>query len=231
MALLDLGRSGARLAGIVLASALLLVAAGELTKIAAPLLVLQGTRDVVCPMNMVSALVTEMDHASNDLRMVLYGQTGHAFYNPEAGDRSEREARFFARSQSPLSAARRNTALPQQLERLRHPQVCRARAYRRCVDFARRFCVASRRRSSSSADRKSPAPNCTRSMPHPEPISSDPGNSHADPMKGQVSQPSWAASPRTSTRPPIQPATIRSTISISYKKRSSLSIGASVEAP
>ena len=34
---------------------------------------------------MVSALVTEMDSAANQLQMVLYGQTGHAFYNPEAG--------------------------------------------------------------------------------------------------------------------------------------------------
>lgn len=86
MALLDLGRSGAPLAGIVLASALLRVAEpGKTARIAAPVLVLHGTRDVVCPMDVVTALATEMDAAGNKLQMVLYGQTGHAFYNPEAG--------------------------------------------------------------------------------------------------------------------------------------------------
>ena len=86
MALLDLGRSGSSLSGIVLASALLKTAEeGTSTKVAAPVLVLQGTRDVVSPMDVLSALVEEMDAAGNRFRMVLYGQTGHAFYNPEAG--------------------------------------------------------------------------------------------------------------------------------------------------
>lgn len=86
MASLDLARSGASLAGVVLCSALLKTAeTGAPTKIAAPVLVLHGTRDVVCPMDQVALLTHEMDEADNDLRVVLYGATGHAFYNPAAG--------------------------------------------------------------------------------------------------------------------------------------------------
>jgi dienelactone hydrolase len=83
---LDLGRSGTPLAGIVLCSALLKTAApGQPTKIEVPVLALHGSRDVVCPPTMVQDLISEMDLAGNDFRVVLYGRTHHAFYNPNVG--------------------------------------------------------------------------------------------------------------------------------------------------
>lgn len=86
MIALDFGRSGAQVAGIILCSALLKTAApGMSTRIAAPVLLLQGTQDVVSPMEVVDALIGEMDAAGNDFRFELYGQTHHAFDNPEAG--------------------------------------------------------------------------------------------------------------------------------------------------
>jgi dienelactone hydrolase len=86
VAALDYGRSGANVAGIVVCSALLKTAApGMPTRIAAPVLVLQGTLDVVSPMDVVNAVIKEMDEAGNDFRFQLYGQTHHAFDNPEAG--------------------------------------------------------------------------------------------------------------------------------------------------
>ena len=86
MIALDYGRSGADLAGIILCSALLKTAeAGKPAGIVAPVLILQGTQDVVSPMSVISAVVAEMDEAGNDLRLELYGQTHHAFDNPEAG--------------------------------------------------------------------------------------------------------------------------------------------------
>jgi dienelactone hydrolase len=86
MVSLDLGRGGTSLAGIVLCSALLKTAApGQPVKIEAPVLVLHGSRDVVCPLAMVQDLISEMDLADNDFRVVLYGRTHHAFYNPNVG--------------------------------------------------------------------------------------------------------------------------------------------------
>jgi dienelactone hydrolase len=86
MVALDYGRSGANVAGIVVCSALLKTAAsGMSTRISAPVLVLQGTQDVVSPMDVVNAVIKEMDEAGNDFRFELYGQTHHAFDNPEAG--------------------------------------------------------------------------------------------------------------------------------------------------
>ena len=86
MVSLDFGRSAAPLAGIVLCSALLKTAAdGDSARIGAPVLALHGSRDVVCPGPMVQELVDEMDRAGNDFRIVLYGRTHHAFYNPLAG--------------------------------------------------------------------------------------------------------------------------------------------------
>lgn len=86
MIALDYGRSGADVAGIILCSALLKTAeAGKPARIKAPVLVLQGTQDVVSPMAVITAVVKEMDEAGNDFRFELYGQTHHAFDNPEAG--------------------------------------------------------------------------------------------------------------------------------------------------
>lgn len=112
---LDYGRSGADVAGIVVCSALLKTAAsGMPTRIAAPVLVLQGTQDVVSPMDVVDAVIQEMDEAGNDFRFELYGQTHHAFDNPEAG--TDPAARLVY---SPRAAARARLAIA---EFLREPR-------------------------------------------------------------------------------------------------------------
>lgn len=86
MIALDYGRSGADVAGIIVCSALLKTAAPDMpTRITAPVLLLQGTQDVISPMDVVAALIQEMDEAGNDFRFELYGQTHHAFDNPDAG--------------------------------------------------------------------------------------------------------------------------------------------------
>jgi dienelactone hydrolase len=86
MVALDYGRSGADIAGIIVCSALLKTAAeGMDRRIRAPLLILQGTQDQVSPMATIAAVAAEMDQAGNNLRWELYGQTHHAFDNPEAG--------------------------------------------------------------------------------------------------------------------------------------------------
>lgn len=86
MVALDYGRSGADVAGIIVCSALLKTAAeGMGRRIPAPLLILQGTQDQVSPMATITAVAAEMDQAGNNVRWELYGQTHHAFDNPEAG--------------------------------------------------------------------------------------------------------------------------------------------------
>jgi len=86
MIALDYGRFGVDISGIIVCSALLKTAEPEMqTHITAPILCLQGTQDVVSPMDVVNALITEMDAAENDFRFELYGQTHHAFDNPEVG--------------------------------------------------------------------------------------------------------------------------------------------------
>ena len=83
---LDYGRSGANVAGIIVCSALLKPAAiGMDTCIGAPVLVLQGTQDQVSPMEVVNAVIAEMDAAGNDVQFLLFGQTHHAFDNRDAG--------------------------------------------------------------------------------------------------------------------------------------------------
>ena len=104
---LDYGRSGADVAGIIVASALLKTAVpGTSTRIATPVLMLQGTQDQVSPMEVVAALIAEMDSAGNDFRLELYGGTHHAFDNPEAG--TDPKARLVY---SPAAAARSRRAI------------------------------------------------------------------------------------------------------------------------
>lgn len=118
MIALDYGRSGADIAGIILCSALLKTAeAGKSTRIDAPVLVLQGTQDVVSPMETITAVIEEMDEAGNDSRFVLYGSTHHAFDNPEAG--TDPAARLVY---SPQSAQQARRAIADFLmERTRQP--------------------------------------------------------------------------------------------------------------
>jgi dienelactone hydrolase len=86
MVALDYGRSGADLAGIIVCSALLKTAApGMSARIAAPVLMLQGTQDQVSPVSTIAEVIAEMDAAGNRFQIRLYGQTHHAFDNPEAG--------------------------------------------------------------------------------------------------------------------------------------------------
>ena len=86
MVALDHGRSGADVAGIIVCSALLKTAEpGMSPHIGAPVLILQGTQDQVSPIATITDVITEMDEAGNDFRLELYGQTHHAFDNPEAG--------------------------------------------------------------------------------------------------------------------------------------------------
>ncbi len=86
MVVLDYGRSGADIAGIILCSALLkTAAAGMATSIRPPVLILQGTQDQVSPMETIAAVIAEMDSAGNNVRFELYTQTHHAFDNPDAG--------------------------------------------------------------------------------------------------------------------------------------------------
>jgi dienelactone hydrolase len=107
MVALDYGRSGADLSGIIVASALLKTAApGMPTRIKAPVLILQGTQDQVSPMQVIASVVAEMDAAGNDFRLELYGQSHHAFDNPEAG--SDPKARLVY---SPAAAARSRRAI------------------------------------------------------------------------------------------------------------------------
>jgi len=107
MVALDYGRSGAALAGIIVASALLKTAApGMPTRIKAPVLILQGTQDQVSPLEVIASVVAEMDAAGNDFRLELYGQSHHAFDNPEAG--TDPNARLVY---SPAAAARSRRAI------------------------------------------------------------------------------------------------------------------------
>ena len=109
MVALDYGRSGADIAGTIVCSALLKTAeVGASTRIAGPVLVLQGTQDQVSPMDAIDAVISEMDEANNDARFLLFSQTHHAFDNPEAG--SDPTARL---AYSALSAKRVRVAIAQ----------------------------------------------------------------------------------------------------------------------
>jgi dienelactone hydrolase len=107
MVALDYGRTGATLAGIIVCSGLLKTAApGMPAGIKAPVLFLQGTQDEVSTMDVVNAVIKEMDEAGNNFRFELFGQTHHAFDNPEAG--TDPTARLVY---SPRSAARARLAI------------------------------------------------------------------------------------------------------------------------
>jgi len=117
MVALDYGRSGADLSGIIVASALLTTAAnGASTRINAPVLILQGTQDQVSPIDVIARVVAEMDAAGNDFRLELYGQSHHAFDNPDAG--TDPNARLVY---SPAAAARSRRAIAEFLRERMQP--------------------------------------------------------------------------------------------------------------
>ena len=117
MVALDYGRSGAELSGIIVASALLKTAApGSSSRINAPVLIMQGTQDQVSPMDVIASVVAEMDAAGNDFRLELYGQSHHAFDNPEVGQ--DPKARLVY---SPAAAARSRRAIVEFLREQTQP--------------------------------------------------------------------------------------------------------------
>lgn len=117
MVALDYGRSGAELSGIIVASALLKTAApGSSSRINAPVLIVQGTQDQVSPMDAIASVVAEMDAAGNDFRLELYGQSHHAFDNPEVGQ--DPKARLVY---SPAAAARSRRAIVEFLRERTQP--------------------------------------------------------------------------------------------------------------
>lgn len=106
MIALDYARSGAAMNGVILCSALLKTAMiDQPQRIHCPVLMLQGTQDVVSPMTVINDLIAEMDAVGNDVRLVLFSQTHHAFDNPEAG--SDPNARLVY-SQRSAELARRS---------------------------------------------------------------------------------------------------------------------------
>ncbi len=107
MVALDLARSGAPVDGTITCSALLKTAdAGMPTRLPGPVLILQGTQDVISPPDVISTVIAEMDAAGNDARFVLFSQTHHAFDNPDAG--TDPSARLVY---SAASAARARVAI------------------------------------------------------------------------------------------------------------------------
>lgn len=116
---LDHGRRTQEPAAIVVCSGLLKTAEpGTPTRIAAPVLLIQGSRDEVSPMPVVASLVEEADGAGNDLRVMLLSDTHHAFDNPEAG--TDPTARLVY---SPRSAARARLAIAGMLDDLATSEV------------------------------------------------------------------------------------------------------------
>jgi dienelactone hydrolase len=86
LAVLELGRSGADLAGIIVSSGVLATAAPDQAgAILAPLLILHGTKDAIAPMDQLAQLTAELDRSDSRYRVVLYGGVHHAFFNPAVG--------------------------------------------------------------------------------------------------------------------------------------------------
>jgi dienelactone hydrolase len=114
VAALDHGRRTRESAAIVVCSGLLKTAEpGTPTRIAAPVLLVQGTQDEVSPMAVICSLVDEADAAGNDMRVMLLSQTHHAFDNPEAG--TDPTARLV---HSPTSAARARRTIASMLDEI-----------------------------------------------------------------------------------------------------------------
>ncbi len=96
---LDHARRTTGVQAVAVCSGLLKVAeVGTSTRIEAPVLLVQGTKDVVSPMSVVHDLVEEADAAGNDVRLLLLSDTHHAYDNPEAGTEPTARLVYSARS-------------------------------------------------------------------------------------------------------------------------------------
>jgi dienelactone hydrolase len=86
---LDLARSGADVRGVVSFHGLLKpLPQPSSKKILAKVLVLHGNDDPMAPSEEVLALQKELSQAQADWQLHLYGNTMHAFTNPDANDRT-----------------------------------------------------------------------------------------------------------------------------------------------
>jgi dienelactone hydrolase len=87
MCVLDLARAGADLKGVVSFHGLLGAPEGvDAADIQAKILALHGHDDPMVPPEQVLAFQQEMTKAKVDWQMHIYGQTQHAFTNPQAND-------------------------------------------------------------------------------------------------------------------------------------------------
>lgn len=84
---LDLARSGDDLAGVISLHGLLTPPSWPVTDVKAKVLVLHGWDDPMARPDTVLALSDELSRAGADWQLVAYGNTLHAFTNPEANDR------------------------------------------------------------------------------------------------------------------------------------------------
>jgi dienelactone hydrolase len=83
MTVLELARSGAELTGVVVLSGVLdHPGPSDAAAIRAPLLLLHGTDDAFAPMEQLLAFTRELDVASRNYRVELFGGAAHAFTNP-----------------------------------------------------------------------------------------------------------------------------------------------------
>jgi dienelactone hydrolase len=85
LCVLDLARSGADVSGVVSFHGLLNLPPKE-EKIRAKVLALHGHDDPMVPSDVVFSFQKEMTDAKVDWQMVIYGNTMHAFTNPQAND-------------------------------------------------------------------------------------------------------------------------------------------------
>ena len=88
LVVLDLARSGTQLNGVVSFHGLLMGSEIAEAGIKSKILVLHGERDPMVPLDMVDDFQKEMTEANADWQLHSYGNTYHAFTNPEANDPS-----------------------------------------------------------------------------------------------------------------------------------------------
>lgn len=86
LCVLDLARSGIAIRGVVSFHGLLFPNGLPANTIKARILVLHGYNDPMVPPAQVVAFSDEMTKAKADWQVVMYGNTVHAFMNPEAND-------------------------------------------------------------------------------------------------------------------------------------------------